>query len=614
MNGEWHKVSKTLPCVICGKPDWCKVSADGAVALCARTEAGSFEAVKNGQGWMHRLKEDPRRDDMRRRFEAAKNGKPRPKGTSARAGMTIDKALDAAGRNIEGERVAHWVYTDLDGGEVMAVGRWDLPNGKKTCRPVFNTASGWQVGDPPGLLPLYRMPDLQSAERVFVVEGEKCVEAARSIGLVTTTSSHGSACAERSDWSPLAGKNVVLLPDNDPAGEVYAAEVHAVLIGLDPPARVRIVRLPGLPPKGDLFDYVEGRDSLESESIKAGIEAMADAAEPAAEPSDGWPALIGAGEFCAQYPEPSPPLIDGIMRLGGVGGIVSGSKCKKSHFLIHLLLSIANGRPWLGNAVRAGKVLLVDLETQKGDWSRRVQTIAAASDMSMADLHVMSLRGRPTDVDELAARLCKLPRGEFACIAIDPIYKLTPAGADENSAADVGRMMALIDQIAEATGAGVLLVHHSPKGDTSGRTTLDFGAGSGSFARSVDALIALRPHEQDDCAVLEIVCRAFREPKPIGLAWRYPLWETDSTLDTDALRTGRPAGKGGNVDPAEFAKRFLSATEVVWHSTLLARAAKSGLSTRVALSLLAQGLESRAIRCVRSKRDKRKKGYKLFAP
>ena len=50
--------------------------------------------------------------------------------------------------------------------------------------PSRSTADGWSIGGMPELRPLYGLPDLVDADRVFVVEGEKAAEAARSIGLL----------------------------------------------------------------------------------------------------------------------------------------------------------------------------------------------------------------------------------------------------------------------------------------------------------------------------------------------------------------------------------------------------------------------------------------------
>ena len=81
-----------------------------------------------------------------------------------------------------------WPYKDASGRLVFWVVRIDpVPEAsnaiEKTYRPMHETPEGWVFGDPDGPLPLYRLPTLADAQTVFVVEGEKCVEALREIGL-----------------------------------------------------------------------------------------------------------------------------------------------------------------------------------------------------------------------------------------------------------------------------------------------------------------------------------------------------------------------------------------------------------------------------------------------
>jgi 5S rRNA maturation endonuclease (ribonuclease M5) len=49
---KWIRVTRHQPCPVCGKPDWCGTSADGAVACCMRVK--SDRPTRNG-GWLHRL-------------------------------------------------------------------------------------------------------------------------------------------------------------------------------------------------------------------------------------------------------------------------------------------------------------------------------------------------------------------------------------------------------------------------------------------------------------------------------------------------------------------------------------------------------------------------------
>ena len=65
----------------------------------------------------------------------------------------------------------------------------------------------------------------------------------RAPGLVATTSAHGAQSPHKSDWSPLAGKDVVILPDHDAPGENYAKAVVRFW-PTNPRPRVKIFRLP----------------------------------------------------------------------------------------------------------------------------------------------------------------------------------------------------------------------------------------------------------------------------------------------------------------------------------------------------------------------------------
>ena len=142
-----------------------------------------------------------------------------------------------------GPVAGQWSYTDLAGAEVFRIVR--LQTGKtKTFRPLHRTADGWVVGDPPGLRPLYGLPELAGASRVFVAEGEKTAEAVRQLpGLIATTSAHGAKSPAWTDWGPLAGKEVVILPDHDAPGAGYVRLVLEQLARLTPRPTVRIVPL-----------------------------------------------------------------------------------------------------------------------------------------------------------------------------------------------------------------------------------------------------------------------------------------------------------------------------------------------------------------------------------
>jgi len=136
--------------------------------------------------------------------------------------------------------------------------RFDFDDGReKQIRPISFDGNGWIAKDPPGKLPLYHVAQLANADRVYVSEGEKTTELLRDLGLYATTSSHGSGSAYRSDWTPLTGKDVVLLPDEDMPGEKYIGAVHRRLCELNPTPAMHLVYLPGLRAGEDVEQWLE---------------------------------------------------------------------------------------------------------------------------------------------------------------------------------------------------------------------------------------------------------------------------------------------------------------------------------------------------------------------
>ena len=78
---------------------------------------------------------------------------------------------------------------------------------------------------------LYRLPELANAKVVFIVEGEKCVERLRKVlpdGCAATTNAFGAAGKWDDCYSQhLAGKQVIILPDNDEPGMKHSEKVAA---------------------------------------------------------------------------------------------------------------------------------------------------------------------------------------------------------------------------------------------------------------------------------------------------------------------------------------------------------------------------------------------------
>ncbi len=164
------------------------------------------------------------------------------------------KAAADAYRPTLGRESARWIYRDAQGEPIGLVMRWDREDGSKAIRPAWRFGERWRLTYPE-TRPLFGLDRMAAAPggTVYVVEGEKCAEQLSAMGLLATTSP-GAKAAVRADWSPLAGRDVVVLPDADEPGHGYAAVVLEHLARLNPPARACTVALPGL---GDGEDAVE---------------------------------------------------------------------------------------------------------------------------------------------------------------------------------------------------------------------------------------------------------------------------------------------------------------------------------------------------------------------
>ncbi|MCK4150568.1 phage/plasmid primase, P4 family, partial [Ralstonia pseudosolanacearum] len=127
-----------------------------------------------------------------------------------------------------GPETAKWDYLDAAGRLIGVVYRYDPPGRGKEFRP-------WDAKRrkmaPPEPRPLYNQPGLATATQVVLVEGEKCAQALIDAGIVATTAMHGAnAPVEKTDWSPLAGKAVLIWPDRDKPGWEYAANAAQAIL------------------------------------------------------------------------------------------------------------------------------------------------------------------------------------------------------------------------------------------------------------------------------------------------------------------------------------------------------------------------------------------------
>lgn len=170
-----------------------------------------------------------------------------------------------------GEPSRVWEYKDTDGGTLGYVARYETEEGKE----IRCWTWGARGSDKPGFgcghwtkpRPLYGLDRLAARLDVPVlgVEGEKACDAAQALlpGYVAVSWPGGAGAWRHVDWSPLAGRKVLLWPDADDPGIKAMQSIAAILA--DPQGlacSVRIIDPTGQPEGSDAADWTGTTEEL----------------------------------------------------------------------------------------------------------------------------------------------------------------------------------------------------------------------------------------------------------------------------------------------------------------------------------------------------------------
>lgn len=202
------------------------------------------------------------------------------------------------------------------------VARFDGQDGKDVV-PFFKRDGGkWKAGAAPVPRPLYglhKLPEHQGL--VIICEGEKATDAAQIMApdCVSMTWPGGSNAVSKADFSPLAGRNVVIWPDADEPGLKAARDVAEACMKI-------------------------GAASVRTMTIPAGKSAGWDAADALAE---GWD--ISEAEFC-----------EGQIGINAQSGPVSARDKLKALTVKKEYVAMLGKESWLfQNLVIRGQILAI---------------------------------------------------------------------------------------------------------------------------------------------------------------------------------------------------------------------------------------------------------------
>lgn len=320
--------------------------------------------------------------------------------------------------------------------------------------------------------PLHRMPDLPAR----LVEAARRPERKRATGAGEITAEQLAASLEHLDPTDFR--------EHDAWCELMMACHHAT----DGAGRQEFIDWSTSDPKFANHEWIVGRrwdslhagrdDAVTIATLRRRLnEVGTDIAPPdAADDFDVWDEVEPVEErsrwnfLSLDDVESLPPpkwLVPGVLTEGSLAAIYGAPESGKSFLAVDMSMAIAGGIDWHGRQVEHGGVLYIAAEGAPGLGKRfRAWKMDRCAQGRKFDLHLMrddlNLAAEKDGGVRAFVEAVTEGLGPLRLVVIDTLNQ-TAAGADENSAKDMGRYIASMKRLRDATGATVVVVHHSGK-------------------------------------------------------------------------------------------------------------------------------------------------------
>lgn len=299
---------------------------------------------------------------------------------------------------------------------------------------------------------LYNLPAVIEAvalgKLVCIVEGEKDADALTEGGMIATTSPMGAGKWKDSYSKVFSNAAVAIFPDNDEPGQKHAEQIAKDLTARG--CLVKVIRLPGLPAKGDVSDWFAKPDA-----DVADLEAIINRAPAWGPRRVKWKlSELWKSESIMRPPGAVVPRLawEGRSTL-----LAAREKAGKSTLIGYITARVSKGESFLGEYCVRGDVLIVGLEEYLGDVARRLKRFGADGDkVTLVD----GFMGEATRAQEIAAHIEDITP---VLVVVDSLVAFAnDRGIDENDAAMATIVQPLTDA-AHATGTALIIVHHANK-------------------------------------------------------------------------------------------------------------------------------------------------------
>jgi hypothetical protein len=418
-----------------------------------------------------------------------------------------DLFAERSGSGNERTIATTYSYSDEAGALLFQVVRYS-PKGFSQRRP--DGKGGWIYNLEGVRRVLYRLPELQAAdpgEWVFLPEGERDVERLRASGLVATCSPMGAGKWRDEYAKLLAGRKVVIIPDNDQPGRNHAQAEAKSLRGVA--TSVKMLNLSGLPEKGDVSDWLKLGGTVET------LCSMAEAAPEWTPGADEAPKAeriaVSWGELCEMKLERRETILHEVER-GEIIMCPAITNRGKTTFWRNVALSIACGREFdpivKGGAPRS--VLYMDFETRlyraRADITKMLGKLEQSQRALISNnLHLIAdcrINGRPltlSDPHHLGIVEAEAKRVNADVIVIDTLTAAFEV-ENENDNAEAARIMKKLTALALRLNCVIIFLHHVGKAkQEEGQTAqpVHRARGASAYAGFSHAIWGLLPQTSD---------------------------------------------------------------------------------------------------------------------
>ena len=316
----------------------------------------------------------------------------------------------------------------------------------------------------------------------------------------------------------LADANVVILPDNDEPGEQHCKAVAKSLMHVA--ASVKVLRLPGLPRKGDAYDWVQAGGTAEQLWLlveNAGVE---------------WNQQADAEETrlvvkCAAdiKPEKIDWLWDQRLPLGKCVLVAGEGGLGKSMVLAGIAATVSRGKEWpcSEGQSRCGSVIILSAEDDAAD---TIVPRLMAADADCSKVHILEAvykeddKGHRAfnlqlDLPELEKKIVEL--GDVVLVIIDPITSYL-GKVDSHKNAELRSVLEPLGKMAARLHVTVIANTHLSK--ASGGSANSRVIGSVAFVNHARAAFIVTADPEDRSRRLFIPSKTNLGRPREGLAYR----------------------------------------------------------------------------------------------